>query len=863
MGTSVRESLVQVAKATNDPIGGLGTLSRVGIQFTQDQKDMAKQLVETGDVMGAQRIILDELAKQFGGAARAARNTLPGALVAIKSVSGDLQEALGEGLRPEIRGLIEDMILGVKGSEDLATALGVTLGDQLKAIKPLIDDIGGSIQLFIRLNEGSAVSSSRWAGSLLALVPGLQALVEVLALDLKVASELAAINALLDSTIEDQEESVDNLLEGMRKLLDARRDQFKASEDQADAAEEEAEAIKEVASAYQQLQAQLLEAEGIVDLMERTGVSAADAATAVAVLLSEDNKASEEQVLALVEALNAAREAAERLSLQELLEIGARDIRTARFEPSPAFERAQELIAELEGLQEMTVTPNMEGLIVELERASQEFGKDMSDVMRRAGQLLLHFVQQAADTFTAGLGGQQQTGPLGGQSAGTFAQEGADIGNAIGGLFGPGWAVFGQVVGGILGDFIKKGADDASAELVLVAGELKARVIWAEGALTETFGPLAQAFADSIQGVLDSIGGTIQALPENFNIEFRSGQWIKVWGRIFDATEEGIQEGLAFAVIQLLTQADVSGVEPEVQQALESFVGNTLEGFEEAMALAMRLAEGRIGPEATRVRQALEQAFADIEAGVSAGIDIQGGIANIQRFRDQLLGLEQDLGAQKAAEIDAYNAAIDMEILRIQVLGLELQAMEANLQGRLGGVQELAEIVGVEADLNVQRIESMAAVAQATAGAIQAEGARVAAMAAATQVTVEMATGTAEVLARVAGVLADLEALRITGAERAAAIALAAAGRARRAGGGGQSEADRLAEAREREAEAIRETNLEIIRAASFGSQYHEQLANINRDFEAQLEILGPLTLDHEDYANALRAQGILVEQLT
>ncbi|KKL59122.1 hypothetical protein LCGC14_2218480, partial [marine sediment metagenome] len=70
-GQEMTGSALLLGKALNDPIAGLSALTRVGITFTDAQKDQIKALAESGDVMGAQKIILGELEKQFGGSAAA------------------------------------------------------------------------------------------------------------------------------------------------------------------------------------------------------------------------------------------------------------------------------------------------------------------------------------------------------------------------------------------------------------------------------------------------------------------------------------------------------------------------------------------------------------------------------------------------------------------------------------------------------------------------------------------------------------------------------------------------------------------------------------------------------------------------
>lgn len=97
MKTDLKTAAIQVGKALNDPVLGMTALSRSGIQFSDAQKEVVKQLVATGDMVGAQKVILKELEVQFGGSANAARNTLGGALEGLKNAFGDLLEGDTKG----------------------------------------------------------------------------------------------------------------------------------------------------------------------------------------------------------------------------------------------------------------------------------------------------------------------------------------------------------------------------------------------------------------------------------------------------------------------------------------------------------------------------------------------------------------------------------------------------------------------------------------------------------------------------------------------------------------------------------------------------------------------------------------------
>lgn len=92
MDQDLKSSVVQLGKAINDPVANLSALSRVGIQFTEQQKESIKTLVEQNRLFDAQTIILDELERQFGGSAAAAAETFGGKLTQLSNAFGDLLE---------------------------------------------------------------------------------------------------------------------------------------------------------------------------------------------------------------------------------------------------------------------------------------------------------------------------------------------------------------------------------------------------------------------------------------------------------------------------------------------------------------------------------------------------------------------------------------------------------------------------------------------------------------------------------------------------------------------------------------------------------------------------------------------------
>lgn len=85
LGQDTKSSCIQLGKALNDPVKGITALSRVGVSFTSQQKEQIKAMVKAGDAAGAQKIILAELQKEFGGSAEAAGKTFGGQLTILKN----------------------------------------------------------------------------------------------------------------------------------------------------------------------------------------------------------------------------------------------------------------------------------------------------------------------------------------------------------------------------------------------------------------------------------------------------------------------------------------------------------------------------------------------------------------------------------------------------------------------------------------------------------------------------------------------------------------------------------------------------------------------------------------------------------
>ena len=99
---SVDEAAIQLGKALNDPVAGVGALRRVGVSLSEQQEQQIKDFMAVGDIASAQGIILEELAVEFGGLAEAAGGTAAGQMAIFNNKLDTMKETLGAAIIPAL-----------------------------------------------------------------------------------------------------------------------------------------------------------------------------------------------------------------------------------------------------------------------------------------------------------------------------------------------------------------------------------------------------------------------------------------------------------------------------------------------------------------------------------------------------------------------------------------------------------------------------------------------------------------------------------------------------------------------------------------------------------------------------------------
>jgi len=182
LGTDLKGNAIQLGKALDDPIRGMSALARSGVTFTDAQKSMVKSLVKSGDILGAQNIVLGEIESKYGGAAAAAAKAGSGPLKQIQMRFADITELVGAALLPAISkvGVVfESIATSIENNKqlfiDIITAIGIFIG------------IIGTVILLTKVWSGAQfiLNAIMAANPISLIIIGIAALIAIIAIVVK------------------------------------------------------------------------------------------------------------------------------------------------------------------------------------------------------------------------------------------------------------------------------------------------------------------------------------------------------------------------------------------------------------------------------------------------------------------------------------------------------------------------------------------------------------------------------------------------------------------------------------------------------------------------------------------------------
>jgi phage-related protein len=207
-----------LGRALEDPVAGMEALRRMGIVLDEQTKQYIKTLVEQGQVLQAQDVLLSKIEERVGGTAEAFAQSSAGIRELLKLTLGDLEKELGRvflevqrTLAPALTVAVRDL-LPVVG--DIANTIARAIAPVLQSLVPVVSQffaaIGRALQSFVQGVLPALTTFAQAFAQLLAPVAGLvgslaQTLANVLApaisAILKVATPIAEVLAQVFNAI--------------------------------------------------------------------------------------------------------------------------------------------------------------------------------------------------------------------------------------------------------------------------------------------------------------------------------------------------------------------------------------------------------------------------------------------------------------------------------------------------------------------------------------------------------------------------------------------------------------------------------------------------------------------------------------
>lgn len=151
---SIDSSAKMLGKALNDPVKGISALSRAGVTFTAGQKEAIKAMVESGNVLGAQKAIMKEVETQVGGSADAYGKTLPGAIDRLKRGFEAVSLSITQALAPALTTIIDWALANMPAFQKAVT-------DALAVVQPYLRAFGDAVNSVFNGSSDSGAKVSR------------------------------------------------------------------------------------------------------------------------------------------------------------------------------------------------------------------------------------------------------------------------------------------------------------------------------------------------------------------------------------------------------------------------------------------------------------------------------------------------------------------------------------------------------------------------------------------------------------------------------------------------------------------------------------------------------------------------------
>lgn len=164
-----------LGKALQDPVKGMTALGRAGVTFTQAQKDQIKAMVESGNVLGAQKLILKEVETQVGGAAAAYGKTAPGAVARAKNAFAELAADLTQSVAPSVANVGERALELVQHVKEWSKTKSGQAA--LANVRDTVQTLGSTLATAGKVIAAIATKMVEWRAVLVPLTAGVVAMI--------------------------------------------------------------------------------------------------------------------------------------------------------------------------------------------------------------------------------------------------------------------------------------------------------------------------------------------------------------------------------------------------------------------------------------------------------------------------------------------------------------------------------------------------------------------------------------------------------------------------------------------------------------------------------------------------------------
>ena len=151
---SIESNAVQLGKALEDPTKGMTALAKSGVTFTAAQKEQIKQMQKSGNLLGAQKVVLAGVESQVKGTAAATATSAEKMNVAW----GNAQEAIGTALIPAV-----EKVSGV------LAGLFAYVSANSSWLVPLVTAVAGLVAALLIVGKAVSVFQSAIAGAKIAV----------------------------------------------------------------------------------------------------------------------------------------------------------------------------------------------------------------------------------------------------------------------------------------------------------------------------------------------------------------------------------------------------------------------------------------------------------------------------------------------------------------------------------------------------------------------------------------------------------------------------------------------------------------------------------------------------------------------